>query len=191
MPMSGNPILRTLAIAASAALLVTALAVPVAAADKSDCKKGGWQDLTRLDGSTFKKQGQCVKYVVHGGEFGSQGPVDACTYLNRDALDGTYASHGPVTLEFDGDSDARWAVADTDCPAFSLVAASRILPDGTEVPIVGPLASDSCGFIGVDGSKVQGSWARYPGAAQVTLVDVVWASDSGQPLPWRVECTGS
>jgi len=35
-------------------------------ADKDQCKDGGWQDLTRADGSTFKNQGDCVSYFNTG-----------------------------------------------------------------------------------------------------------------------------
>jgi hypothetical protein len=31
-----------------------------------DCKHGGWMDLTRADGSTFKNQGDCIQYVKTG-----------------------------------------------------------------------------------------------------------------------------
>lgn len=34
---------------------------------KDDCKKGGWADVTREDGSGFKNQGDCVSYVASGG----------------------------------------------------------------------------------------------------------------------------
>lgn len=30
------------------------------------CKQGGWQSLTRTDGSTFKNQGDCIQYVNTG-----------------------------------------------------------------------------------------------------------------------------
>jgi hypothetical protein len=33
---------------------------------KDDCKKDGWQDLHRADGSTFKNQGDCIQYVNTG-----------------------------------------------------------------------------------------------------------------------------
>ena len=33
---------------------------------KDECKKGGWQDLTRADGSSFKNQGDCIQYVNTG-----------------------------------------------------------------------------------------------------------------------------
>lgn len=36
----------------------------VVAAAKDDCKRGGWQEVTRTDGSSFKNQGQCIAYVV-------------------------------------------------------------------------------------------------------------------------------
>jgi hypothetical protein len=28
-----------------------------------DCKKDGWKGLSRLDGSAFKNQGDCIQYV--------------------------------------------------------------------------------------------------------------------------------
>jgi hypothetical protein len=33
---------------------------------KDDCKNGGWQDMTRADGSSFKNQGLCIKYANTG-----------------------------------------------------------------------------------------------------------------------------
>src|SRR5262249_31492185 len=39
------------------------LAVP---SNKDDCKQGGWQGLTRTDGSHFKNQGDCIQYVNTG-----------------------------------------------------------------------------------------------------------------------------
>ena len=35
-------------------------------ANKDDCKKGGWQRLTRADGTTFKNQGDCIQYFNTG-----------------------------------------------------------------------------------------------------------------------------
>lgn len=32
-------------------------------ATKDDCKKSGWEDMKAADGSSFKNQGQCIKYV--------------------------------------------------------------------------------------------------------------------------------
>jgi hypothetical protein len=34
--------------------------------DKNDCKKGGWKDLEREDGSSFKNQGDCVQFMNTG-----------------------------------------------------------------------------------------------------------------------------
>jgi len=39
---------------------------PTIATSKDACKGGGWQSLTRLDGSTFKNQGDCVSYTNNG-----------------------------------------------------------------------------------------------------------------------------
>ncbi len=33
---------------------------------KDECKKGGWADMTRADGSSFKNQGDCIQYVNTG-----------------------------------------------------------------------------------------------------------------------------
>ena len=37
-----------------------------AAVAKDDCKNGGWQSLTRADGSPFKNQGDCIQYTNKG-----------------------------------------------------------------------------------------------------------------------------
>ena len=34
--------------------------------NKNDCKKGGWMDLERKDGSSFKNQGYCIQYMNTG-----------------------------------------------------------------------------------------------------------------------------
>ena len=36
------------------------------AKDKDKCKKGGWADLSRANGSSFKNQGDCIQYVNTG-----------------------------------------------------------------------------------------------------------------------------
>jgi hypothetical protein len=36
------------------------------ASDKDECKDGGWEDMTRADGSSFKNQGDCIQYVNTG-----------------------------------------------------------------------------------------------------------------------------
>ena len=33
---------------------------------KAECKNGGWANLTRTDGTTFKNQGDCIQYVNTG-----------------------------------------------------------------------------------------------------------------------------
>jgi hypothetical protein len=35
--------------------------------NKDDCKNGGWQNLTRSNGTLFKNQGDCVSYTSNGG----------------------------------------------------------------------------------------------------------------------------
>jgi hypothetical protein len=41
----------------------TVLPVPMT---KNDCKKGGWKNLFRADGTPFKNQGKCIQYVNTG-----------------------------------------------------------------------------------------------------------------------------
>jgi hypothetical protein len=41
-------------------------ATATVATDKNKCKNGGWHDLTRADGSSFKNQGDCIQYVNTG-----------------------------------------------------------------------------------------------------------------------------
>jgi len=41
-------------------------ATATVATDKNKCKNGGWQDMTRKDGSSFKNQGDCIQYVNTG-----------------------------------------------------------------------------------------------------------------------------
>jgi hypothetical protein len=33
---------------------------------KDECKDGGWEDMTRADGTTFRNQGDCIQYVNTG-----------------------------------------------------------------------------------------------------------------------------
>ncbi|MDJ0905513.1 MAG: hypothetical protein QNI96_05805 [Woeseiaceae bacterium] len=40
--------------------------IAVVSFQKSDCKKGGWRSLSRPDGSGFKNQGLCIRYVNTG-----------------------------------------------------------------------------------------------------------------------------
>lgn len=39
---------------------------PPTPSTKDDCKKGGWMNLFRADGSPFKNQGDCIQYVNTG-----------------------------------------------------------------------------------------------------------------------------
>jgi hypothetical protein len=41
-------------------------AIATVATDKNKCKNGGWQDMIRKDGSSFKNQGDCIQYVNTG-----------------------------------------------------------------------------------------------------------------------------
>ena len=41
-------------------------AAAVTTGKKDECKKDGWADMTRADGSSFKNQGDCIQYVNTG-----------------------------------------------------------------------------------------------------------------------------
>jgi hypothetical protein len=70
-------------IASMLTLVVAAVAAaPAGAAGNSDnaklCQKGGWQNLFRSDGSTFKNQGDCISYGAHGNTFKPNAWEAAC-----------------------------------------------------------------------------------------------------------------
>lgn len=46
--------------------VIISLNLNVVPEDKAQCKKGGWQSLFRHDGSVFKNQGLCIRYVNTG-----------------------------------------------------------------------------------------------------------------------------
>lgn len=64
---------------------------------KEQCKHGGWQTLTRADGSQFANQGECVKYIVsEGGTFEDsddsteEPPIEPETGLQLNVWSGVY-----------------------------------------------------------------------------------------------------
>ena len=46
--------------------VIVGLNLDVVPSDKNQCKKDGWQNMRRTDGTEFRNQGQCVKYVNTG-----------------------------------------------------------------------------------------------------------------------------
>jgi hypothetical protein len=61
-----------LVLCAGLALMTVGIATATAGggdnnAASKPCKDGGWQNLVREDGTTFKNQGDCVSYAVQGG----------------------------------------------------------------------------------------------------------------------------
>ena len=110
--MSGNPILRTLAVAASGALLVSALAVPATARDRAiDCKDGGWRDLKTADGRSFKNQGQCVAHVVQGRVV--RGATLVIAYSDIDGQDGYSTGDVLISKLVDTSGDGQPGPGDT------------------------------------------------------------------------------
>jgi hypothetical protein len=61
----------------TAVLMATVLPGLTVAKDdgKSDCKKDGWAEWVRDDGSAFADQGECVSYVAEGGTLFPPGPT--------------------------------------------------------------------------------------------------------------------
>jgi hypothetical protein len=55
---------------------------------KSDCKKGGWRELVRADGSPFADQGECVGYVANGGTPQPPEVILAIAYSDLNGTDG-------------------------------------------------------------------------------------------------------
>jgi hypothetical protein len=47
-------------------LAITVTASFAAPQSANDCKKGGWESLSRADGSSFKNQGDCIQYFNTG-----------------------------------------------------------------------------------------------------------------------------
>ena len=63
-----------LALTATMGAGLVGLANPAGATEDAataSCKNDGWKPLLRSDGTAFKNQGDCVSYVVRGGELGT------------------------------------------------------------------------------------------------------------------------
>jgi hypothetical protein len=63
-------------------VLVAGLAGPASAGTldpKDSCKKGGWRELVRADGTPFANQGECVSYVAAEGGVPEPIPNDTPT----------------------------------------------------------------------------------------------------------------
>ena len=51
------------------------------------CRKGGWMQLYRSNGTAFKNQGACVSYGAHGGQLVGPGTQHDC-----EAIGGTFGA---------------------------------------------------------------------------------------------------
>src|SRR5262249_57028830 len=97
--------LRTLLVVCAALALTVGVATasagggPGDAANAKQCRKGGWQHLYRSDGSTFKKQDECVSYAKRGGTLLTSPPPPPYTKskLDCESFGGTF-SVGPAAL---------------------------------------------------------------------------------------------
>lgn len=80
------------------ALLVGAVAATPAGATGNSanaklCQKGGWKNLVRSDGSSFKNQGKCVSYAAKGGVL----TTPPATFQSTcQGLGGTYGTGGTI-----------------------------------------------------------------------------------------------
>ncbi len=96
---------------------------------KALCKDGGWEGLATAEGDSFKNQGQCVKFAVHGGvPMPPMGPWEtAC-----DAGGGTF-SEETIYLSY-GQVDEWWCTAtgytDAELISFSDVLAPICYAEG-------------------------------------------------------------
>jgi hypothetical protein len=57
------------------------------------CQHGGWTNLVRSDGTSFKNQGACVSYAAHGGTLTvrSQAQTDCQAFGGTFTLGGTFS----------------------------------------------------------------------------------------------------
>ena len=77
--------------------------------DKSDCKKGGWTDWVRDDGSAFADQAACVAYVAEGGTLTDPTPPPPPP---ADTFKSVCTSRGGTYVP---DLKVTWAVTSPNC----------------------------------------------------------------------------
>ena len=67
--------MRILLVCCAALALTAGLSTATAGnGDKNKCKNGGWQTVTRSDGSNFKNEDKCVEYIRAGGVLQPKAP---------------------------------------------------------------------------------------------------------------------
>jgi hypothetical protein len=103
--------LRLLILACAGLALTVGVATASAGGGNSDnanlCKKGGWQNLVRADGTPFGNQGDCVSYAARGGTPRAPTTADLCmsfggTYSTDPATEGTDAPFSSVVWTCNG-----------------------------------------------------------------------------------------
>jgi len=114
---------RMVLVLCAALALAVGVATATAGGGNSDaakaCQKGGWMNLVRADGSSFKNEGDCVSYAAQGGALTTryaQARSDCATYggtfaqgtgttawtcTDWVAHDATEDIHGDATFFFD------------------------------------------------------------------------------------------
>jgi hypothetical protein len=70
------------------------------------CQQGGWQNLVRSDGSTFKNQGDCVSYAAQGGTLVVR---FAQSRSDCQALGGTFSTNPASDQRPDGAGTFLWS----------------------------------------------------------------------------------
>jgi hypothetical protein len=81
---------------------LSATAGPAAAAGNSvnekACQNGGWKTLLTSTGGAFKKQGACVSYGAHGGQY--QQPVTNCWQSSNPSYPFDLQLLGPINTQY-------------------------------------------------------------------------------------------
>lgn len=140
--MDRFPQLRTLAVV----LLLSLLTVPFGAnaapgggngANAHLCQQGGWQDLTRTDGTPFKNQGDCISYAAQGG---------TVVTMPSPAISAT-SSPGPINANF----GPTWLVTVSGTgftPGGAVTIVSKAGTAPAIITITDPAKADANGAIG-------------------------------------------
>jgi hypothetical protein len=184
---------------ASIAVMAFAL-VPTdasAASPKDACKGGGYLTLDRSDGTSFKNQGQCVSYAVHGGTLfraldassvytalrgfgGPLGPPDA----NGDRT-GSTGDGGFITGAFSLPGTCVPQPPNTDCFNFGMLFLGYVLHTTTGLAQGnGTATCDPCSVAGLTGTlsfstTVVGHAVTSDGVVFVAFDGGTWQITSG------------
>jgi hypothetical protein len=173
--------------------------VPAAAgapSPKDACKEGGYLTLARSDGTSFKNQGHCVSYAVHGGTLfrgvdassvytalrgfgGPVGPPDA----NGDRI-GSTGDGGIITGAFSFAGVCVPQYPNTDCFNFGMQFLGYVLHPTGLAEGNGTATCDPCAVAGHTGTltfatTLVGHAVTINGMTFVALDGGTWRITSG------------